>query len=715
MSAPDHQGEGLLGPADEEAVLGRVATLVARGLGCSELFDAVGEGLGQVLAANRATLIAFKPGGARIVADWNGAGDRRALGGRLTAAEESAIRSVVTAAGNDGAPLSGAEVPVARPGEGARDLLAPIIVEGDLWGALAAEISPPRAVRAADEGRLRPFAELLAAAIANAERGAGRDKLAEEQQALRELAKLVTGGAPAEELFSAVTAAAGRVLHADIAALGRIERDATVSFISGWSATGEPPPLLTGVPIRGENVTARVLRTGRAARVEDYAGATGELADTARAGGAHSGVGTPIVVQGRTWGVIVVYSTNGRTLTPDTETRLASFTELLGAAISNAGSIAALARLAQEQEALRQVATLVARGAPPEEIFAAVTEQAADLLAADIAALSRFESDEEMTTLATWARFGEPAPVGVRWALEPQNISAEVARTGRPARRDDYDSATGPLADLARDHGVRQGVASPVVVDGRLWGVLALFTARHEPLATDTEARLADFTDLLATAVANAESRAELAASRARIVAASDDARRRIERDLHDGAQQRLVSLALELRAVEAEIPPDQRELSEKLSNVVRGLTDAHDQLQQIARGIHPALLAEGGLEPALKTLSRRSALPVELTVVPHGRLPERVEVGAYYVVSETLTNAAKHSEASVVHVEAQVTGRSLQISVRDNGVGGADLRRGSGLIGLQDRVETLGGEIRLHSPPGEGTEVLVELPIDPP
>jgi signal transduction histidine kinase/catechol 2,3-dioxygenase-like lactoylglutathione lyase family enzyme len=379
-----------------------------------------------------------------------------------------------------------------------------------------------------------------------------------------------------------------------------------------------------------------------------------------------------------------------------------------------ADSHAGLARLVREHDALRRVATLVARGGAPEEIFAVVTEQAAGLLEAEMAALGRFENRQEMTMLATWARDGEPPPAGVRYALEGENISAEVSRTGRPARRDNYDSATGPLADTGRGLGARQGVASPVVVEGKLWGVLALFTARLEPLPADTEARLADFTDLLATAVANAESRAELAASRARIVAATDDARRRIERDLHDGAQQRLVSLALELRAAEAEIPPELSELSELLAGVVRGLVDAQRQLQEIARGIHPASLTEGGLEPALKALARRSPIPVELSVSTGGRLREQVEVAAYYVVSEALTNAAKHGRPSLVNVEVALTGSSVKIIVRDDGVGGADPRQGSGLVGLRDRVETLGGRMLLDSPPGAGTTVDVELPVDP-
>jgi signal transduction histidine kinase len=207
--------------------------------------------------------------------------------------------------------------------------------------------------------------------------------------------------------------------------------------------------------------------------------------------------------------------------------------------------------------------------------------------------------------------------------------------------------------------------------------------------------------------------RDELAASRARIVGTADETRRRIERDLHDGAQQRLVSLALELRAAQAAIPADLGELRADLSRLAEGLAGVIDELREFARGIHPAILAEGGLSPAVKTLARRSPVPVELELRVQARLPDVIEVAAYYVVSEMLTNVAKHAQASVVHVEVEVIGGALRISVRDDGVGGADPARGSGLVGLKDRVEALGGRISVQSPSGEGTTVDVGLPLD--
>jgi signal transduction histidine kinase len=234
-------------------------------------------------------------------------------------------------------------------------------------------------------------------------------------------------------------------------------------------------------------------------------------------------------------------------------------------------------------------------------------------------------------------------------------------------------------------------------------------------LAHDTESRLTGFTELVATAVANAESRSELAASRARIVAASDETRRRVERDLHDGAQQRLVTLGLSLRSAQAELPHDLEEIHAELSHVGTGLTAVLDELREISRGIHPAILSEGGLAPALKTLARRSPTPVALDVRVDGRLPDGVEVCAYYVVSEMLTNTAKHAQASAVHVDVARADGVLHVVVRDDGVGGADPRRGSGLVGLRDRVEALGGSIAFGSAKGAGTVVEVQLPLTPP
>jgi signal transduction histidine kinase len=299
--------------------------------------------------------------------------------------------------------------------------------------------------------------------------------------------------------------------------------------------------------------------------------------------------------------------------------------------------------------------------------------------------------------------------------LEGDNVAAKVLRTGGPVRMDSHETASGLHAARIREIGVRSAVGVPIIVDERVWGAAVIGSLAPEPLPPDTEARISDFADLVATAIANAATRAELTASRARIVAAADDARRRIERDLHDGAQQRLVSLGLEMRTAEASVPPELHSFKEHISHLVTGLAGVSEDLQEISRGIHPAILSKGGLGPALKTLGRRSTVPVELDLAVDRRLPESAEVAAYYVVAEALTNAAKHARASQVTVRAEAGDANLHLAIQDDGIGGADSAMGSGLTGLIDRVEAIGGKMAVSSPPGSGTSLLVEIPVEIP
>ncbi|MDB5063951.1 MAG: two-component system sensor kinase [Chloroflexi bacterium] len=372
-----------------------------------------------------------------------------------------------------------------------------------------------------------------------------------------------------------------------------------------------------------------------------------------------------------------------------------------------------LRALAEEQAALRRVATLVARGVSPTEVFAAVTVELGRLLGVHATALVRYEPDGTGTVVSASSQRGVRVPAGERCSLEGENVASRVWRTGRAARIASYEDAPGYRAARMRELGIRSGVGAPIVVEGRLWGAAIALSARPEPPPPDIEARMVDFMELVATAIANADSRAELTASRARIVAAADDARRRLERDLHDGTQQRLVSLGLQLRMAEASVPSDMNALKEQLSHTAHGLAGAFEDLREISRGIHPAILSKGGLGPALKTLARRSSVAVLLDVSLDRRLPENAEVAAYYVVSEALTNVAKHARASMVHVGAEAAGANLELSIRDDGVGGADLRKGSGLLGIRDRVEALGGHMEIASPAGVGTSLLVRIPIE--
>jgi signal transduction histidine kinase len=371
-----------------------------------------------------------------------------------------------------------------------------------------------------------------------------------------------------------------------------------------------------------------------------------------------------------------------------------------------------ISALAEQQAALRRIATLVARGVSPSEVFSAVALELAGVLGVENAAVWRYEPNGAATLLAAWDAPGaKRMPIGQQFPLDGDNVASTVRRTGGPARMDNHDHAAGPAAAQIRELGLRGGVGAPIIVDGRLWGVAVVGSSRSAPLPPDTEERVADFADLVATAIANAQAHAELAASRVRIVAAADDARRRIERDLHDGAQQRLVSLGLELRTAQDCVPPEMPQLRERIAALVNSVAGVSKDLQDLSRGIHPAILSKGGLGPALKTLARRSTVPVELDLAVDRRLPESVEVTAYYVVAEALTNAAKHARASVVSVGVSTGPASLQLSIQDDGVGGADTGRGSGLIGLTDRVEAIGGQLTISSHPGSGTRLLVEIP----
>jgi signal transduction histidine kinase len=370
--------------------------------------------------------------------------------------------------------------------------------------------------------------------------------------------------------------------------------------------------------------------------------------------------------------------------------------------------------LAEQQAALRRVATLVARGVTSSEVFCTVAAELARCLGVCNAALIRFQADGTSILLAAHDEAGLPMmPVGERFAVEGENVAAMVLNTGRAARIDNHDNASGQAAARIRELGLRSGVGAPISIGGRLWGAAIVGSSRPEPLPPDTEARIEDFADLVATAIANAESRAQLTASRARIVAAADAARRRFERDLHDGAQQRLISLGLEVRTAEASVPPELRPLKEQMSHIATGLASVSEDLREISHGIHPAILSRGGLGPALKTLGRRSAVPVDLEVGVDRQLPESAEVAAYYVVSEALTNVAKHARASEVKVRVEADEANLHLWIRDDGIGGADSSNGSGLTGLIDRVEAVGGMLEIDSHPGSGTSLLVKIPLE--
>jgi signal transduction histidine kinase len=376
------------------------------------------------------------------------------------------------------------------------------------------------------------------------------------------------------------------------------------------------------------------------------------------------------------------------------------------------GVVAADARdmsdsLAQKQQAaVRRVATVVAHGAAPADVFTAVAAEVAALLDPDLTLIGRYEPDATLTYLAAGGHMPTSA-LADRLTLGGNNLASKILRSGHPESMG-YDDASGPIAEFAHTLGIWSAVGTPILVDDRIWGAMfAAWTQRRE-IPSETVDRITEITELVATAIANAESRTALVESRARVVAASDDTRRRIERDLHDGAQQRLVTLALKLRSHQSTTPAD---LVELFAEVASGLEETVDDLRELSRGIHPAVLSDGGLEPALNGLARRAPLPVTVDVRVPRRPPERIEIAVYYIVAEALTNVAKHAQASGALVDVRALDGVVRVSVSDDGVGGADPSRGSGLLGVRDRVDSLGGTMRLTSPP-PGTSLVVELPL---
>ena len=712
--------EELLELAEEQAALRRVATLVARGVPPEELFAAVVEEVGVLLPIEYTYMGRYEPDRMiTFVAASSAAGDslpsvgsRLALGGNNVATlvfetgRPARVDGIVDASGPIGSAFRvwGVQGAVGTP----------IVVDGRLWGVMIAIATLGEPIPVDTEGRLANFTELLATAIANAESRGGLARLVEEQAALRRVATLVARGLPQQELFAAVTEQVGKLLRVEYAGLARYESDGrAMTIVAVWGRTGDPlPPGGRRQMIGGKNVSTMVFETARAARVDGYADASGALGLAAREYGIGSGVGTPIVVEGRLWGAMTIYSTLGRPLTADAEARLASFTALLATAIANAESRDGLARLAKEQAALRRVATLVATGVPPEELFAAVAEEVARLLPVDFAHLGRYESDSTITVLAASGTTVDHFPVGRRWRLAGKNLATLVFETGRPGRIDGYLDASGPLGVTGNELGIRSSAGTPIIVEGNVWGVVIVgLTLQEQPLPGDIEARLGSFTELVATAVANVESRAALAASRARIVAAADESRRRIERDLHDGAQQRLVHATIVLKLALRALAKNEPGSGELVAEALRNAELAKSELRELAHGILPAALTRGGLRAGVDALVARTSLPVSMDVST-GRLPAGLEATAYFVVSEALTNVVKHARAKAASVTARVEGGQLRVEVRDDGVGGARAGDNTGLRGLEDRVSALDGRLVLDSPSGRGTRVCVLLPI---
>ena len=393
---------------------------------------------------------------------------------------------------------------------------------------------------------------------------------------------------------------------------------------------------------------------------------------------------------------------------------VAALTSLVLAAVTaeRSASESAQQALTAEQAALRRIATLVASEAASMRVFEQVTVEAARTVGARAASLARFDADDTAVFVGGWSESGTLAfPVGSRLPVGETGVLAAVRASGEPQRIDRYEGRAGQVTERFMSFGYGSATAAPVKLGGGVWGALVAAGPPGAPFPVGSERRLTDFADLVAQALANAEAYTKLATSRARIVEAADTERRRLERNLHDGAQQRLVSLALQLRLIKAALLRDPEEAEMLLRTADSELSQALDELRELARGIHPAVLSDRGLVAALHALAERAPVPVTVTRIPDGRLPDPIEAAIYYLVAEAITNIAKYAQATQASVAVERSNGIATVVVSDDGVGGAQPGPGSGLVGLADRVEALGGRLHLDSPPGRGTRLSAEIP----
>ena len=689
--------------ADEQRALRAVAELAARGASPEEVFAAVATEASGLFGGLATTLTRFD--GDRhlvVVASHEGPAP---VGGRITFEPDTlpdrVLRDVVASRVDDYDRERDAEL--ARSFGIRASAAAPVVVAGEVWGMLTAT-SGGRPTPRGTEDRLQEFAGLVAASLANVQARTEVQALADQQAALRRVAEFAAREAPAAQILDAVADEASWLAGVDLTAVLRFDVDGSTQIAA---VSGAPGDLTVGMraPADGDSVTQRVRRSGRAARVDDLGAMSGHWPRVAHGFGFSSSAAAPIRIDGSLWGVLVVVGRH-HPLPPGIEEHLSNFSELAGTVISAGQSRQALRRLAEEQTALRRVAEVVAHGSPLEEVFAAVAAEASALLGNVAAALLRYDAQDAVVV----ASCNSPVPVGLRVPTDGDTGTARARVTGLPVRVDSFEGTT--LSDLARSLGVNAAVAVPVIVEGRIWGTLSTSSAGPPPPA-GTEERLVPFAQLASAAIANAENKAKLTASRARVVATADETRRRIQRDVHDGAQQRLVHAVISLTLAK-EVARAGGDPGELLEEALRNAERANRDLRDVVRGILPAALTRSGLAAGLESLVDDLTVPVRLQVeVP--RLDRGLETTAYFVVAEALTNVVKHARASRAEVEVRWSDGFLRLQVRDDGVGGADAARGTGLTGLLDRVEAADGVLTLRSPVGGGTTLHVALPAPAP
>jgi PAS domain S-box-containing protein len=696
--------------AEEQAALRRAATLVAKEASPAEVFATVAEEAANGLGGVECALLRDEGGGtASTVAAWGaGMSARFPVGTRLPVDGDGVLAFVLREARphriDDYSAVGESTAESAREHGIGSAVGYPIVVGGGIWGAIiaatfGAEPCPPET-----ESRIARFADLVATAIANAETRAEMERLGAEQAALRRVATLVAQGTPSDALFRAVCEEVVAVVGAHASAVVRFEADGTVTTMGAHAALQRH--LRQHVELDPNYVVGAVHRTGRAARFDTDDPAAPGMPEVVRAERIRSGLASPIVVEGELWGAITIAS-RGRPLPAGTDRRLADFTALVATAIANTDARQQVTALADEQAALRRVATLVARERPEGEVLAVVAEEVTRLFGGEATQINRYEPDGTATSVAA---VGTATPIGTRITLEDDGTTTRVYHTGRPARIDAYSDVGGWFADQAQRSGIESVVGVPIVVDGHLWGVLVSGSREPGSLPSDCESRLTEFAELLATAISNLHAREELAASRARIAAAADDERRRVVRDLHDGAQQRLVHTVITLKLAQQALAKGTENGPLLLQEAIGHAEQATVEVRELAHGILPSVLTHGGLRAGIDALGARTPIPVEIDV-PVDRLPAPVEATAYFVVAEALTNVAKHSSAQHAEVVARIDDGTLRVEVRDDGVGGAS-PDGTGLVGLADRLAVLDGRLEVDSPPGGGTRLTAAIPL---
>jgi signal transduction histidine kinase len=505
----------------------------------------------------------------------------------------------------------------------------------------------------------------------------GTDLSSLQQAALRRVAGLIGSGAAPAEVFAAVAHEVAQVTGSALVQIQRFETDDTVTVMGAWGVAPHPFQPGTNWGLEGSQIAEPIKRTGKPVRVDDFGVGSGPIREGVRKTGIRGGAGAPIFVGGALWGSMAAGPAEGEPVPEDLEQRLAEFTDLIATAISNAESREALTRLAAEQAALRRVATLVAECVPPDALFAAIAREAGELLGVDVMHMSRYE-DGAAVSVAGWSRDDRPLPAGTRVDLDGVNAASRVS--------------------------------VPIVVNGALWGLM-IASSKEIALPRDTESRLLGFTELAETAISNTAARAEIEASRARLLAAADEERMRVVRDLHDGAGRRLDDMITTIARAAEQLGADDASARELVEQALSHAERTTAELRELARGILPVSLTSGGLHAAAEALASRMPVPVEVDVARE-RHPPAVEATAYFVIAEALTNVAKHSGARHASVRVRGEAGALCVEVRDDGVGGARPDAGSGLTGLADRVGACEGSLTVVSPLGEGTLVRAELPL---